>query len=158
MFSFFKKKAPPPAPANGCRHCPSVRSCQHAPCTRNTSGRTRGRSFGAGARGGCRLPRCSPPAIAVPVHPCLRRPRLVCNANEPPGDTNRLVRPPPQGLRKTGGSIAQVFTGTRIDDALYEELEAALLMADTGVKATEFLLQDLKRRVKDAKATDRRRP
>lgn len=58
------------------------------------------------------------------------------------------------GLRKTGSSIAQVFTGTQIDDALYEELEAALLMADAGVKATEFLLADLKRRVKDAKATD----
>ncbi len=59
-----------------------------------------------------------------------------------------------QGLRKTGSSIAQVFTGTQIDDALYEELEAALLMADAGVKATEFLLGDLKRRVKEAKATD----
>jgi len=59
-----------------------------------------------------------------------------------------------QGLRKTGSSIAQVFTGTQIDDALYEELEAALLMADTGVKATEFLLEDLKRRVKEAKATE----
>jgi fused signal recognition particle receptor len=58
------------------------------------------------------------------------------------------------GLRKTGSSIATVFTGTRIDDALYEELEAALLMADTGVKATEFLLADLKYRVKEAKATD----
>jgi fused signal recognition particle receptor len=58
------------------------------------------------------------------------------------------------GLRKTGGSIAAVFTGTQIDDALYEELETALLMADTGVKATEFLLNDLKARVKAAKATD----
>jgi fused signal recognition particle receptor len=59
-----------------------------------------------------------------------------------------------QGLRKTGSSIAQVFTGTQIDDTLYEELEAALLMADTGVAATEALLVDLKRRVKDHKATD----
>jgi fused signal recognition particle receptor len=58
------------------------------------------------------------------------------------------------GLRKTGSNIATVFTGTRIDDDLYEELETALLMADTGVKATEHLLQDLKRRVKDAKATE----
>ena len=58
------------------------------------------------------------------------------------------------GLRKTGSSIATVFTGTQIDDNLYEELETALLMADTGVKATEQLLADLKRRVKDAKATD----
>ncbi len=59
-----------------------------------------------------------------------------------------------QGLRKTGSSLSQVFTGTRIDDALYEELEAALLLSDTGVKATEYLLADLKRRVKEAKATE----
>jgi len=58
------------------------------------------------------------------------------------------------GLRKTGASIAQVFTGTQIDDALYEELESALLMADAGVKATAYLLEDLKRRVKQAKAAD----
>lgn len=59
-----------------------------------------------------------------------------------------------QGLKKTGSGIAQVFTGTRIDEALYEELESALLMADAGVAATEHLLDDLKRRVKEAKATE----
>jgi fused signal recognition particle receptor len=58
------------------------------------------------------------------------------------------------GLRKTGNSITTVFTGTRIDDALYEELEDALLMADTGVKATQHLLEDLKRRVKETKTTE----
>ncbi len=58
------------------------------------------------------------------------------------------------GLRKTSSSISQVFTGTQIDDALYEELESALLMADAGVAATEHLLADLKRRVKEAKASD----
>jgi fused signal recognition particle receptor len=58
------------------------------------------------------------------------------------------------GLRKTGSSITSVFTGTQIDDALYEELESALLMSDAGVAATEYLLADLKRRVKDSKATD----
>ena len=59
-----------------------------------------------------------------------------------------------QGLRKTGSSLSTVFTGTRIDDALYEELETALLLADTGTQGTQFLLDDLKRRVKAAKATD----
>ena len=58
------------------------------------------------------------------------------------------------GLRKTGSSIAGVFTGTQIDEQLYEELETALLMADTGVKATGQLLTDLKRRVKETRATD----
>jgi fused signal recognition particle receptor len=37
------------------------------------------------------------------------------------------------GLRKTGSSLTSVFAGTRIDEALYEELESALLMADAGV-------------------------
>jgi fused signal recognition particle receptor len=59
-----------------------------------------------------------------------------------------------QGLRKTSTSIAQVFTGTQVDEALYEELESALLMADAGLPATQALLEDLKRRVKASKATD----
>ncbi len=58
------------------------------------------------------------------------------------------------GLRKTSGSITSVFIAARIDDALYDELEDALLMADTGVKATQHLLDDLRRRVKDHRATD----
>ena len=58
------------------------------------------------------------------------------------------------GLRKTGGALAQVFTGAQVDDVLYEELESALLMADAGVKATEFLLTDLKRRVKASGTND----
>jgi fused signal recognition particle receptor len=59
-----------------------------------------------------------------------------------------------KGLQRTGQSISSVFTGTRIDDALYEELETALLMADTGVAATEYLLKDLKQRVKDTSTTE----
>jgi len=57
------------------------------------------------------------------------------------------------GLRKTGSSIAVVFTGAQIDDHLYEELESALLMADTGVKATQYLLDEVKRRVQASGAT-----
>lgn len=59
-----------------------------------------------------------------------------------------------RGLKKTGVSLAQVFTGTQIDEALYEELESALLMADAGVAATAYLLDELKRAVKDARAQD----
>jgi fused signal recognition particle receptor len=59
-----------------------------------------------------------------------------------------------KGLARTGSGIAQVFTGARIDDALYEELESALLMADAGVRATEHLLKDLKQRVKAAGSTE----
>ena len=88
----------------------------------------------------------APPVAAPPEPPSPPPPQ----APERSGWLGRLA----QGLRKTGSSLAQVFTGTKIDDALYEELESALLMADAGVAATEALLADLKRRVKDSKATD----
>lgn len=59
------------------------------------------------------------------------------------------------GLKRTGQNITDVFTGgTQIDDHLYEELETALLMADAGVAATQYLLEDVKRRVKDTRAKD----
>jgi len=74
-------------------------------------------------------------------------------ANAVPPERARWLDKLSAGLRKTGSSISGVFTGARIDDALYEELESALLMADTGVKATQHLLDEVKRRVKDSGAT-----
>ncbi|HET8745292.1 MAG TPA: signal recognition particle-docking protein FtsY [Ramlibacter sp.] len=58
-----------------------------------------------------------------------------------------------EGLKKTGSSLSQVFTGAQIDEALYEELETALLLADTGVPATEFLLAEVRRKVAATGAT-----
>lgn len=58
------------------------------------------------------------------------------------------------GLRKTGTSLSAVFTGARIDDTLYEELETALLMADAGTQASAQLLANLRQRVKATGATD----
>jgi fused signal recognition particle receptor len=57
------------------------------------------------------------------------------------------------GLRKTGSNLAQVFTGGTIDEALYEELESALLLADTGVKATQHLLEQVRKKVAATGAT-----
>ena len=58
------------------------------------------------------------------------------------------------GLRRTGASLAQVFTGARVDESLYEELESALLMADAGVPATSHVLGELRRRVRQAGTAD----
>jgi fused signal recognition particle receptor len=52
------------------------------------------------------------------------------------------------GLGKTATSISAVFGGTRIDEALYEDLESALLMADAGVAATGYLIADLRKKAK----------
>jgi fused signal recognition particle receptor len=56
------------------------------------------------------------------------------------------------GLGKTASGIASVFGGSRIDEALFEDLENALLMADTGVSATAFLIAQLRQRAKSAQA------
>lgn len=55
------------------------------------------------------------------------------------------------GLSKTGGAISTLFLGAKVDDALLQELEDALLMADAGVEATEKILAQLKQRVKAQK-------
>jgi len=59
-----------------------------------------------------------------------------------------------QGLRKTGVNLSSVFTGTQLDPSLYEALEDALLMADTGVQATQQLLATLKLKVKAQQVND----
>src|SRR5512139_995759 len=55
------------------------------------------------------------------------------------------------GLKKTRSSLGGLFGGTKIDEALYEDLEAALLQADAGVEATNTLLTALRARVKREK-------
>ena len=114
MFSFFKKKSPPPVESTAQTSRPSPQR----------------------------------PVTVAPVGDMAAANPAV------PAERSTWLRKLSLGLRKTGSALASVFTGTRIDDALYEDLESALLMADTGVKATEFLLADLKRRVKEARATE----
>ncbi|CAN5338266.1 signal recognition particle-docking protein FtsY [soil metagenome] len=59
-----------------------------------------------------------------------------------------------QGLAKTSTNLTTLFVGAKIDDELFEELESALLMADSGVEATQYLLDALKRKVKSEKLTE----
>jgi fused signal recognition particle receptor len=58
------------------------------------------------------------------------------------------------GLSKTSSGLSLLFVGARIDEDLYEELEAALLMADAGMNATEYLLDALRRKVREDKLLD----
>ena len=58
------------------------------------------------------------------------------------------------GLSKTSSNLSLLFVGARIDEDLYEELEAALLMADAGMDATQFLLDGLRLKVKEDKLLD----
>ena len=56
-----------------------------------------------------------------------------------------------KGLSRTGQTIGGLFVGVRVDEALFEELESALIVADTGVAATSMLLTALRARVKQDK-------
>ena len=58
------------------------------------------------------------------------------------------------GLSKTGTNLRHVFVGVRVDEALFESLEDALLMADVGVNATEKILSAVRARVKKERIED----
>lgn len=59
------------------------------------------------------------------------------------------------GLARTRAALttplSALFARTKIDDELLEELEATLLMADCGVEATAWLLEQLRAKVKKEK-------
>jgi fused signal recognition particle receptor len=102
------------------------------------------------------------PAVAPPAAPAagggligsaLVRPMDIPVAPPPAPERQRWIDKLSAGLRKTGSSLSEVFTGGQIDDQLYEELESALLMADTGVKATQHLLDEVKKKVAATGAT-----
>jgi fused signal recognition particle receptor len=50
------------------------------------------------------------------------------------------------GLAGTRSRLSGLFGGGKIDEALFEQLEAVLLASDAGVEATEFLLANLRER------------
>jgi fused signal recognition particle receptor len=52
------------------------------------------------------------------------------------------------GLARTRDQIAGVFSGAKIDDSLFEELETALILADVGMPAARLLLERLRQRVR----------
>ena len=52
------------------------------------------------------------------------------------------------GLARTRRELGGLFGGGKIDEALYEQLETALLSADAGVLATQFLLAGLRQQVR----------
>jgi fused signal recognition particle receptor len=52
------------------------------------------------------------------------------------------------GLTRTRANIAGLFTGGVVDDALFDDLETALIGSDAGVATTTHLLERLRDRVK----------
>ncbi|RZJ13195.1 MAG: signal recognition particle-docking protein FtsY [Haliea sp.] len=138
MFSFFKKKKPAEVPA--------------APAARSLPTQAADPATPAAAS-----PVAAPPAAAASggslIGSALVTPIAIPLPGEVPAVREHWVSKLRSGLHKTGASISGVFTGNQINDELYEDLESALLMADTGTGATSYLLDEVKRRVKDSGVT-----
>lgn len=155
MFSFFKKKpkdtpvAPPettaPAPAEPqsavAPEAPIAPSIPAAPIT---------------------PPTVIAPAVATPAAETIPAPAAtsveVQSESVPapiaPEQKRSWLDRLKKGLAKTSSNLTLLFVGAKISDELYEELESALLVSDAGVEATQYLLEALKRKVKDEKLTE----
>jgi len=98
-----------------------------------------------------------PPPVAPPAPAFDAAPLIPETAERPGTDADRKkswMERLKAGLSKTSSNLSLLFVGAKIDDDLYEELEAALLMADAGMDATQFLLDNLRRKVKEDKLLD----
>lgn len=134
MFSFFKKKKPTEASAATPVADPVL---PEAPAAGSAAAPAASSAVTSGGLIGSAL--VTPIDIPVPGAVTAERAHWVSKLRS--------------GLNKTGASISGVFTGNRIDDALYEDLEAALLMSDAGTGATAYLLDEVKQRVKTCGVT-----
>ena len=170
MFSFFKKKppvpdTPPPAPEPAPAPAPAF-----APVPAPTPAPT----F---------APAPAPAPAPEPTPVSARRYGTTSTFVPPPVVPPVVVPPPPEpivelipetaerpvseaerksswmarlkaGLSKTSSNLSLLFVGAKIDEDLYEELESALLMSDAGMDATLYLLDALRRKVKDERLLD----
>ncbi len=75
-------------------------------------------------------------------------------AKKPPEDKQSWTARLKSGLSRTREAIGGLFTRGRIDEALYDDLEAALLGADCGVDATARLIASLRNRVRKEGVTE----
>ena len=137
MFSFFKKKpkdtpvAPPESTAPAAAEVPVAPAAPAVPAAAET------------------VPAAAPAAVKVAEPGAESVPAPVA-----PEQKSSWLDRLKKGLAKTSSNLSLLFVGAKISDELYEELESALLVSDAGVEATQFLLDTLKRKVKDEKLTE----
>ncbi|WP_399685699.1 signal recognition particle-docking protein FtsY [Xenophilus sp.] len=166
MFSFFKKKPPAEAPAAPPAAPVEATPPAAVPAPAQRSAFRPSNWFGGGGKAPepgaapspAPQPEAEPPVQEAPAPVAAPAPAALPAApvaaptaatTERQGWMTRLK----SGLKKTGSGIQAVFVNAQIDDQLYEELEDALLMADTGIPAAAHILQDLKDRVWRTSAT-----
>ena len=146
MFGFFRRKKSPPTPSpDASAQTPAALAASEQALTAGVVA-----DPGASSAASSAAAPAAPPAIAPP--PALADAPSPSGADAPSRASwfKRLSA----GLARTRNNLATLFTGVPVDEALFEELETALLTSDTGVAATQWLLDELKRTVRDRRITD----
>jgi fused signal recognition particle receptor len=72
----------------------------------------------------------------------------------PEAERNTWVKRLREGMSRTRGNLSGLFSNVQIDDALFDELETALIASDAGVATTQWLMQRLQERVRRERLTD----
>ncbi len=140
MFSFWKKRKAEPAPAPA-----EPPAAAPAPSPAASPAQSLAPSP-APVVPAAQSPAAVPAPVAAPAAPDEMEltPAPAQTAEARRGWVQRLRT----GLSKTSRNLSTLFVGMKVDEALFEELETALLMADAGVEATEYLLGELRKRVR----------
>ncbi len=94
-----------------------------------------------------------PEVEAVPI-PELVNTGETQSKPKPAGFASKLRQGLSRARQNFGNQLSGLFGGGKIDEDLYEELETILLTSDTGVDATNLLLENLRKRVKRENLTD----
>ncbi len=144
MFRFFQRK--PAAPQSAQAHAQQAQSA--VPVAIPVAAVEGPPSVPMVERGVVRLDDAVKPDADQPAQESIGPVRGDAGAEAAAGWFSRLR----QGLRKTGSGLSVLFGGSRVDEALYEELETALILADAGMPATQFVLEQLRKKVRAARA------
>ena len=97
------------------------------------------------------------PTVEPPLPPSQTeavRPENEPLENEPPAARTGWFARLRGGLSRTRSQLSSIFVGVKVDESLYEELETALLAADTGFATTQWLLTELRARAKQQRIAD----
>lgn len=78
------------------------------------------------------------------IEPVVDAPQPIIESTPATSWMSRLTK----SMSRTGKQIGVIFGHSTIDEALYEDLEAALIMADAGPQASQQLIKSLRKRVR----------
>ncbi|AZG06753.1 signal recognition particle-docking protein FtsY [Pigmentiphaga sp. H8] len=161
MFSFFKKKTPTPSPEQDRAQAPAAAPvpppAQEPPAQEPPVQEPPVQEPAAPDVAAPAAEPVAPPSMPVepvapaPVEPAPAPPSAPQAAA--PAKSSWLARLK-TGLSRTGQSLTTLFVGVKVDEDLFEELETALIMADTGVDAAQSLLKGLRERVRQERIED----